>query len=518
VHVLAEGLDSDGATPSTTTDAKGRFTLVDLAPDRYHLKGLRNGYLDGYYGARRAEGNGISISLQPGQEIKDLVLKLPPFGVIGGTVRDADGEPLARIAVTAHRLRFGNGRRRLVQTGGTYTDDLGQYRIPDLPPGKYYVHAESRKASDSGPNTASSFELQMAQETADHSPKGTRPPQALLPSLYPGVQDPSTARTVEVAAGARVTGVDVTLTRSATVPVRGHVTAPAGMQVSAIQLNYAHAESESVGLHLFASPNEKGDFEFGAAAPGSYILTASAIPVAKPFTGTVEIYQPQLKTRMPIEVGTTPVEGVRLVVEAGAEIGGHIKVDGNDPADLAARTIQFDDGQSDAISAIVGSDGAFKLTLPVGHYNVLTNFLGGGDLVTRSIRAVGRNVLDEGLTVAEPGKIAIEIVLAHDGGHLDGAAVDSDDKPVAGATVVLAPEARLRAHTELFQQSETDQYGRFTFERIAPGDYKVFTWDDVEPGAWWDPEFIKKYESQGEAVTIAAKGSATVKAHLARDK
>ena len=46
----------------------------------------------------------------------------------------------------------------------------------------------------------------------------------------------------------------------------------------------------------------------------------------------------------------------------------------------------------------------------------------------------------------------------------------------------------------------TDQRGRFTI--IDPGEYKVFAWEDVEPGAYMDPEFVHPVESQGEPVTI----------------
>lgn len=503
VTILAEGGGSEsGATPSTASDSKGNFTLVNLLPGQYHLKGQRNGYLDGAYGARRAEGNGTPLSLEPGQEMKDLQIKLTPFGVIAGTVRDADGEPLARFSVTVHRLRYENGRRRIVQAGDAYTDDLGQYRIPDLPPGKYYVHADTKKADDYGSNA------QREAQTEDHSPKEAGPPQVLLPAMYPGVQ--------EVGPGARVTGVDIALSRSNTVTVKGHATAPPGMQLNGISLADATAGSEELGVHLFTGTNQKGEFVFRAVPPGSYTLSATATPPAKPFSGTIEMFTQQFKTRVPLQVGASPVEGVRVAVEAGAEIAGHITVEGDDKAKLSGPIIEFDDGQSDSVTALVTEDNTFKSALAAGHYNVLANQF-GGDLTVRSIRSQGRNVLDEGLTITEPGKIALEIVLGHDAGQLEGVALGSDDKPVAGATIVLVPEAKLRSHIDMYEQCESDQYGRFTIGDIAPGDYKLFAWDDVEPEMWWDPEFLKKYESQAEAVTVAAKGRATVKVHVAKE-
>jgi hypothetical protein len=53
----------------TMADSKGNFTLVDLRPGQYRLKGLRNGYLETYYGARRSETNGTLITLEAGQSL-----------------------------------------------------------------------------------------------------------------------------------------------------------------------------------------------------------------------------------------------------------------------------------------------------------------------------------------------------------------------------------------------------------------------------------------------------------------
>jgi hypothetical protein len=50
---------------------------------------------------------------------------------------------------------------------------------------------------------------------------------------------------------------------------------------------------------------------------------------------------------------------------------------------------------------------------------------------------------------------------------------------------------------------------------VPPGEHRIFTWDDVEPGIWFDPEFLKKYEKAAEPVTIGARQAATVKVRIA---
>jgi hypothetical protein len=138
---------------STTTDAKGNFTMADLPAGEYRLLGMRNGYLDTYYGARHAKGNGIPIQVEAGDEIKGLELKMTPFSVLAGTVRDPDGEPIAGAAIVLLKQIYEYGRLK-IETHAYFenkTDDLGQYRIANLEPGKCYVRAMTRsEAQDRG--------------------------------------------------------------------------------------------------------------------------------------------------------------------------------------------------------------------------------------------------------------------------------------------------------------------------------------------------------------------------------
>ena len=72
VQVLALNAGNAQAAPaSTITGAKGEFTLVQLEPGQYRLKGVRNGYLETYYGARRAESKSTLIRWRTCQSAAD---------------------------------------------------------------------------------------------------------------------------------------------------------------------------------------------------------------------------------------------------------------------------------------------------------------------------------------------------------------------------------------------------------------------------------------------------------------
>jgi hypothetical protein len=70
------------------------------------------------------------------------------------------------------------------------------------------------------------------------------------------------------------------------------------------------------------------------------------------------------------------------------------------------------------------------------------------------------------------------------------------------AAVALVPDEPRRAQARLYKGITTDQYGRFTIKGIAPGGYKLFAWEDVEEGAYQDPDFLKPFEALGTPFTI----------------
>jgi hypothetical protein len=76
--------------------------------------------------------------------------------------------------------------------------------------------------------------------------------------------------------------------------------------------------------------------------------------------------------------------------------------------------------------------------------------------------------------------------------------------------VVLVPEETLRDQSHLYKAGTPDQYGRFDLRGIAPGDYKLFSWQEAEDGAWEDPEFLKPFEGQGERMSLREGDQKTV--------
>ncbi len=117
------------------TGRDGRFVFENLEPGTYSLWAERDGFLAESYGARRPGGQGVPITVSAGMHLRDLELKLTPHGAISGRLVDDEGEPVPRAYVHVVRAET-NWSSQHAQT-----NDLGEFRIAGLAPGRYRLRA-----------------------------------------------------------------------------------------------------------------------------------------------------------------------------------------------------------------------------------------------------------------------------------------------------------------------------------------------------------------------------------------
>jgi len=464
----------------TRSGAGGDFALADLDPGTYRLIGTRNGYLEMSYGARTPHGDGTLVRLETGQALNGITFKLTPSAVIAGTVRDSDGEPIENAHVTLGHVNYTFGGPRIEAYDNTDTDDRGEYRFRGLAAGKYYVEVDP-KSQEWG--------------QVDHSAKAG-PAEIGVATLYPGVTDMALAAPIEVRAGKSVTGIDVTLVRSRVFHVTGKVVNASGAERLMVELR----DAQNAGMTDYAmstsTKDAAGNFEFRAVPPGSYEMTVTeALRWGK--TSVV--------------VGASDIAGVRVVLAPGAEIELRVTKEGSDKPVLTGLNFFFTaNGRSGSILSLEADQSTIEVA--PDHYAVKIEGTALRELYIKSARAGDADVLADGLTVTG-GNIGVDVVLAADGGVVQGVVRDKDQQPVAGATILLAPDKRSRA--DLFRSTASDQNGRYELAAIAPGDYKLFAWGEVEPHEWNDPQFLKDYEKQGEKVELQSSARSTVDLHLA---
>src|SRR4029077_8595603 len=165
----------------------------------------------------------------------DLIFRMTPAAVITGRVRDENGEPLPWAQGTASLSYFMQGKRTLMPAGSSVTNDLGEYRLFNLPPGKYLLSAVYEMSQSVG----------MAMATVMG---GREEREGLTTTYYPGTSDPLQAAAINVEPGAEIRSMDFSLQPSGVFHIRGHVSGlnpgPAGFG-GAVMLRKGNARLSS---------------------------------------------------------------------------------------------------------------------------------------------------------------------------------------------------------------------------------------------------------------------------------
>jgi hypothetical protein len=142
----------------------------------------------------------------------------------------------------------------------------------------------------------------------------------------------------------------------------------------------------------------------------------------------------------------------------------------------------------------------------------------GKDCYIKDVQYAGSSALEDGFTVKGGAGGTLEITISSRGARVQGTVADSDGLRSVGVRVVLVPEPAHRTQSTLFKEQTTDQYGHFELRGIAPGDYKLFSWEEAESGAWEDPEFLKPFEGKGEKITLQEGDQKTINLTAIRTK
>lgn len=485
-RVRLQSADDHTHSITVTTDAGGRFELKGLDPGRYKLTASRVGFVTYEYGQRKPGDPGATLTLRPGQEMKDLVFRLIPSGVIAGRILDEDGEPLPEVNVSALREVYSEGKRNLSATARVETNDLGEYRLFGLPPGRYFVSAMYSHWNQFGGNGES--------EDPEASPQG------YARMYYPGAPDAGRASAITVKAGEEIPSVEILMQQVLVYRIRGHVynqiTHKPGTGINLLLIPKTTGREWNFIDQRVLVEKADGSFEIPEVLPGSYVLVGFWFDEGK-------IYS----TRTRVDVGNADVEGLGVTIAPGTSVNGRIIWDGKpslEKDELTVTPTPKDAGMDFAGPTPVNQNNSFTLK-DVGDGTYTADVRGESkDCYIKDEQYAGFSVLNEGFTVAGAAGAFLEITLSSHGARVQGAVADQDGLPASGVWVVLVPDAAHRSQRRLYKEQTTDQYGHFDLRGIAPGDYRLFSWDEAERGAWEDPEFLKPFEEKGagEKVTV----------------
>jgi hypothetical protein len=442
-----------------TADYDGRFRITGLAAARYKIEPVAPALV------YTAANPPAQLSLSDGQTVDDVNFSLSRGGVITGRITDADGRPVIAEKVWVKPVQNTPERPGEPPFGDRmfYTDDRGVYRVYGLSPGQYTVSAGS---------SGGEFEVFMKR-------------RKLPLTFYPGVNDSSKARVVEVTAGGESVGTDFRIGIAeksfsvSGVVIDGETQKPVANALVIFERVSSAPSSDGTDVQAPSSPSgvstasTKGEFKFDSLAPGRYELQANSMGL---LSGETEFYSD--KTQVEIKNGS--VDKLEIRVHRGASISGVVIIENvSDPEILAqltqlkltASTDSPAQEQSHSVAAI-SAEGVFRFTgLRPGRTEIsLATYLGPRGFEIKRIE--GDLVNDGGIDLQANQKVSgVRIFLVHGSGVIHGQVVVLGDQRQLDTRLLVT--AHLRDAVGDGASAFADSKGFFTIQNLPPGDYDV---------------------------------------------
>ena len=488
---VAGGAGQSFGSHSATTSADGTFSIEDIPPGRYTVNLQHAGFVQ----TMTSPGQ-RTFTLQPGQSMTMLKFKMDAAGVISGKIVDSDGDPISAVTVNATPP----GSMPLTGIFGSFgsaaTNDLGEYRISDLRPGKYLISA-----------------LPSQRAPVVHDEKGkTKEPLVYASTFYPGTIDRTRAIALEVRGGQDATvNFGVLLTHA--YRVSGTV---AGVPSEAMVRLILTSKLGGAGMDAPEELRQGNRFEYQNVLPGSYV--AVMLVVKGIFNGGQPDMQ-MVRLTPSIEVDNSDVVGVQLQAEPVGQIHGKFRLDTEgkfDWAQLNVNLLPIAENESTTLSgvaegaayirttlnSVVNSDGSFEMkNVPGGKYQLVIGAHSDSlrDYYTKSVNFGGRDVADSGFELN--GDLYLDVVVSAKGATIDGTVVDSHSQAVPYAVVVVVPNLEHRARPDSYQQETTDEHGHFRARGLNAGSFVVLAFEELLEDMR-QPEFLNKHRGQGEKVDV----------------
>ena len=507
-----------GALQVATSGKGGEFVFRNVAPGEYRIAAARDGYVRSEYGQRSPAGTGTRFTIAPSQQLENFRVLLTPTGAISGRITGPLGEPVANADVVAFTVSYSSGQRSFSVVRSVRTNDLGEYRLFWLAPGKYYVGVQAPDGlvtttivnNGTGTDTNSLFLVRRTFRSVTALPAGssTSPKGLYLLTYFPGTTEGQSALPVDVAAGAQISNINLPVRPVETYRVRGLVLS--GRENGPVQIRLLRSVQPPFQQYTATTNSPSGSFEIAGVIPGPYLLFASG-PGGLSGRLAFDVINSDAVLSVPLQSDVT--FPVRIRIEGQKE--------GQNDERLAGLRMDVvgDPWVNGSFSnrRAVPAGGSSSASLPLGTYRIyLSPILSQQrtesiprnlqNVFVKTMRLDGRDVLKSGLNIEGQPAGTLEIILGTRPGSIHGRVTDDAKQPVPGATVLVIPAENERFRTDMYRTAATDSSGRFQLTNLVPGDYKIFAWDEVEKDSWLDPDFLKVHESRATALRVAEDG------------
>ena len=472
--------------PSVVTDADGRFEFLERRIGRYAVQAVKAGYVPYLFG--RLTDQSDMFDVLAGQRIDRGTIRLSQAAVISGRVYDDAGETISSVTVTAWRIEFPLPGIQLLQwIKDVPTDDLGDYRLHGLMPGRYRIAASQHPQSADERSPVQELEARLAAERA----------RAVWPG--PGLPTVSSAITADGVAGGDTSGMNLTVMRPRYARVSGTVVDTEGRPVTAgmVTLQPVHAEGGVMGRRYSQVALQAGRFSFTKVPAGDYRVSANYA------RGDA---RPEYRAVIANESATVSInvrEDVSdLVLRATLPflLSGRVFIDGA-PADSATRLRLFGVPRGvpalDALFSGPVLQGQPVTVTKAGTFSVIS---GAGFVVLRVGDSMGlRSVMADGVDVTDGFEVmramTVDVHLASQVSVLEGIVKPSDGVIRGDCDVVVFAAEPTHWRTPMSRRVVTvrcDDKGKFRVTGLPTGQYLAALAADFDRRVWADPDRLER--------------------------
>jgi 5-hydroxyisourate hydrolase-like protein (transthyretin family) len=481
--------------PPVRTDADGRFVVEKLPAGEYALSFSADGFVSLELGQRRPQELPRRIRLTEGQHVADVEMTLPRTAAIEGHVLDEFGDPVPGIAVQVARVQYAAGKHRLMPMGsqGTPTDDLGRFRVFNLPPGEYYLVALSGPFA--GAETVAGFAL----------------------TYSPGTANPQDAQAVTVGVGQDVTGVTIPMSPAPMSTISGVTTDEQGTPMRSEIMLLPTSGGDVRAIIMSRTPTSPtGAFVFRNVAAGTYTLQAYGRPVGG---GNL--------ARAPFGATLVTVDGdvsnVNVMIATGATLRGRIIFEGDGsqlepgrvsvfPAPVNFATGPVGGGPPDSVTS---PDWTFETRNMNGSRVIRVNVPAGW--ILKQVTRDGVDITDRPVDFRKGDVTGVEVTITNRVATIKGIVNDGNLPAPSGSVLIFAEDPALWAFPSRYLAAvRSDDTGAFTATGLPGGDYLAIAVPQVTGTDWQDPAVLATYQGLATKVSVPAGTTATTSLRLLR--
>jgi hypothetical protein len=169
-------------------------------------------------------------------------------------------------------------------------------------------------------------------------------------------------------------------------------------------------------------------------------------------------------------------------------------------------------------TATIAPDGMFTIRGVIeGLYQVHMTASAGSipsDLYISGMRQGALDIGNEGTIDVRESMLPLEIRISSGAGSIRGVVEEPGGSVPPNAEVVLVPQFPRRQNVLFYDRTRIDDKGQFHFQGIAPGEYKVFAFEQLPDTAERNPAFIARYETLGQVVNVSSSATTEIRIRI----